>query len=87
MIDTSKIDYYIKHHINSKPEFVDVDQQEWENALLGMRETLYSSLADDEIDTKEAWNYIYFGAIHFCKGLEYAEVKLGLRVESNYPRY
>lgn len=86
-IDFEKIDYYIEKQIDKKPAHLAVDQQEWEDALIGARNTLAYSLVGNEISTDQAWSQIFFSALYFCIGMEYAQVKAGLKKESNYPRY
>lgn len=85
-IDGSRINQYVEGSKKKKPPFISVDQQEWENALEGYQESL-SEAVDENTDTEQFWHMIYFSALAFCKGMEYAEIKLGKRQESNYPRY
>jgi len=86
MIDGQKINEYIEANKNKKPPPVNVDQQEWEDALDGCSETLWEG-AVDTMTTQEFWTLIYFSALYFCKGMERSEVKAGLKPESLYPRY
>lgn len=85
-IDYNKITEYIEANKSKKPKYINVADSEWSDALLGYEET-FSNAVDEDTTTDMYWHLIYFSALAFCKGMEYAEVKAGLRKESNYPRY
>lgn len=87
-VDYSKIEHYVQANLSKKPDMVAVDRDEWEDALMGYYATFLQSYVGDEFKgTEEAWTWIYFSAMAFCRGMEYAEVKSGTRTESLYPRY
>lgn len=86
MIDGVQINKWIAANKNKKPEFCNVDQKEWEDALDGYQESL-SNCDLENMTTQEFWSLIYFCAIAFCMGMERAEVKAGTKTESYYPRY
>lgn len=83
---TNKINEYIESNKHKKPPFVAVDEQEWADALEGYQNTIYESMEED-MPVEQVWTLIYFCAVAFCRGMERAEVKAGLRKETNYPRY
>ncbi len=83
-INYNKIDEFIA--VVPKPGFCDVEEEEWRNALLGVRESL--SNADDlGFTTDTLWSAIYLSAMYFCKGMIWAETKSCQRPPSLYPRY
>lgn len=86
MIDRKRINEFINLAKNEKPECLNVDQKEWEDALEGYQET-FSNVIDDETTTDRLKTLILFSALAFCKGVERAEVRAGLKKESNCPRY
>lgn len=85
-IDGSKINYYIEQNKKRKPECVAVSDQEWGDALDAYGEQMWEGVTSD-MTTQEFWNLIFFCAMSFCRGMEYAEVKAGTREETFYPRY
>ena len=85
-IDWSKLMYYIEQNKKKKPPMVAVSDEEWSNALDAYMESMPEGFTDDTT-LEEAWSLIYFCAMSFCRGVEYAEVKAGTRAESHYPRY
>lgn len=87
MIDFKQIDEWIDKNLNKKPVHLEAEDKEWQDALLGYRNTMAQALAGNECETQECWNLIYFSAVAFCKGIERAEVKAGIRKETLYPRY
>lgn len=86
LIDPNKISHYVQANKSQKPPMVAVSDEEWANALDAYHETLWEGVTE-EMTTQELWNLIYFCAMSFCRGMEYAEVKSGIRTESLYPRY
>lgn len=86
MIDGAKINKFIEANKKKKPEYLNVDQQEWEDALDGYQES-FSNAVDHTCTTEEFWSLVYFSAMAFCRGMERAEVKAGTKTESLYPRY
>lgn len=86
-IDFVQIDKWVDANLKKKPEFCNVDQKEWEDALIGYRNTMAQALVGDECSTQECWGLIYYSAIGFCRGMERAEVKAGTKPESMFPRY
>lgn len=85
-IDGVAINRYIAANKKKKPDYANVDQQEWEDALDGYQES-FSNAVDNKCTTEQFWSLIYFSALAFCRGMERAEVKAGTRTESYYPRY
>lgn len=85
-IDANKINHYIEANKSKKPPMVAVSDEEWSKALDAYGEQLWEG-ATDEMTTQEFWTLIYFCAMSFCRGMEYAEVKAGTRTETYYPRY
>lgn len=85
-LDGLLINKYIEANKKKKPDFLNVEQQEWEDALDGFLES-FSNAVDEKTTTEQYWSLIYFSALAFCKGVEHAEVKSGLKKESYYPRY
>lgn len=88
MIDWGKIDnVYIPYHEKNKPKFLNVTDEEWIEALHGVRETSSEMDFGPKDSTDSVWTLIYFCAMYFCKGFEMAEVKHGHKEKSNYPTY
>lgn len=83
-IDIKKINENIEKC--GKPPYCEVDEQDWRNALMGAQEA-FSNTDIDEWNTEQYWEHIYFAAVYFCKGMMHAEIKAGLREETNYPTY
>lgn len=90
-IDWEQIDKWIEGNKDRKPVFVGVDVEYWNEALDGIREAVTNVDYDEPVNgevfgTHTLWHLIWFCAVEFCKGMEYAEVIHGKRKESNYPR-
>lgn len=88
MIDWQKIDKtYIPAQKKNKPKFLNVTDDQWSEALDGVRETASEMDFVKTDNTEDVWNIIYFSAMYFCKGFEHAEIKHGHKKQSFYPVY
>ncbi|MEN0060315.1 MAG: hypothetical protein AAGB31_15860 [Bdellovibrio sp.] len=85
-VDYKKIAHYVESMKTRKPPMVAVSDEQWATALDNYYEQMPEGFTD-ETTTDEAWTLIYFCAMSFCRGMEYAEVLAGKRTESLYPRY
>lgn len=83
MIDIKEINKNVENC--PKPEFCEVPEVEWRNALLGAQESL--SNADlEKFDTETYWSLIWNSALYFCKGMMYEQTK-PKRQPYNWPIY
>lgn len=84
--DFNLLNEYVAKAKKDKPKMIAVSDEDWSNALDGYHESILQS-AHDDMTVDEAWTLIYFCAMAFCRGIEFAEVQVGMRNESLYPRY
>jgi hypothetical protein len=83
-IDFEQIDKWVAANKDRKPPMVAVDVKIWNDALDGIRESVNHVDYDEPVNgevfgTSSLWHLIWFSAMEFCKGYEYAEVVYGKR--------